>query len=286
MLFSVLFPVMILDLAYVWCNSKDISQVQNRTNCALTCCQRHCFVAPALENMILQLRTLEHRSNYFPEDIETLTEEPPRICSHITPSSRSSSLAEKALGTIFTLQRRCIVTQEFIQSVTNPQSFSVTRPHPLTEDRVCSRYSYELRLLLFLVHWEDRIGIYLYWHTFTPSLTFFGKYLPQFLFKLNSWFLNTRFLKISGILKCTWELPGGPKIRLTSDSADRKKQLVDMSTRYDIYCYWLHQKLTFPEWLLLLLVNRSIGAFVFLQASNAQTVLPAFTCAHVCLNTQ
>lgn len=156
----------------------------------LTHCQSHCFVAPALENMILQLRTLEHRSNYFPEDNETLTEEPPGICSHITPSSRTSSLAEKALGTIFTLQRPWIVTQEFIQSVINPQSFSVTWPHPLTEDRVCSSYSYELRLLLFLVHWEDRIGIYLYWHTFTPSLTFFGIYLPQFLFKLNSWFLK------------------------------------------------------------------------------------------------
>lgn len=60
-----------------------------------------------------------------------------------------------------------------------------------------------------------------------------------------------------------------------------------MSTRYDIYCYWLHQKLTFPEWLLLFtrvaigaLIAAS-GAFVFLQASNAQTVLPAFTCARL-----
>ena len=90
--------------------------------------------------MILQLRTPEHWSNYSVEDNETFTHVPPGICSHITPSSRTPSLAERAFGSSFALQRPCTVTQEYIQPVINPLSLSVILPHPLTEDRVRSRY--------------------------------------------------------------------------------------------------------------------------------------------------
>lgn len=126
-----------------------------------------------------------HRSTgaiLFPEYNETLTEVPPGICSHITPSSRTPSLAERAFSSSFPLQRPCTVTQEFIQSVINPLCHSASPSH--WGQGLCKvGYSYELRLLLFLVHWEDRIGIYLYWHTSTPSplLTFSFTSLPPLL---------------------------------------------------------------------------------------------------------
>lgn len=104
------------------------------------------------------------------------------LCSHITPFSRTPSLVERAFSCSIALQRPWTVTQEFIQSVINPL-VSVILPHPLTEDRVCSRYSYEAKAVtVFLVQWEDRIGIYLYWHTFTPfSLSHFLLYLSTSL---------------------------------------------------------------------------------------------------------
>lgn len=96
-------------------------------------------------NMILQLRMAEDWCNYSLKDNETFSEVPSWTSSQITPSAAALSLAERALGSISALQRPCTVTQTFIQSVINPLSFM--GPHPRAEDRVCSRYSYELRLL-------------------------------------------------------------------------------------------------------------------------------------------
>lgn len=67
------------------------------------------------KNMISQPRAPEHQEGFFfPGDNETFTEVPPGICSHITPSSRTPSLAERAFSSSFALQRPCTVTQEFI----------------------------------------------------------------------------------------------------------------------------------------------------------------------------
>lgn len=92
---------------------------------------------------------------YFKKIMRLSLRCPCGLCYHITPSSTTPSLGERAFSCSIALQRPWTVTQEFIQSVINPLVSVILPPSLRTE--FVQGIATRLRLLLF--SWfSGRIG--------------------------------------------------------------------------------------------------------------------------------